>query len=231
MISDRRIAGTLLLSKVRLAERARRVGKHLVGAIGSFELVCHARRAFPNGFEATLILKRSDYDQELAVDPEQTPMGLIARLEHALERFEAEREEQTRREQDASVGGSLAMKPVSASRSPCRANSTTSLPAWRSSRPTWPERAADHPIRSPSQRKSTPQAMDQEDDGLRHSALTRPLFTDADFTATKWDSAFEKAAFANALCRFMSADFRESLFTQKLYRRLALSFGHIAHSS
>ena len=28
-------------------------------------------------------------------------MGLIARLEHALERFEAEREEQTRREQDA----------------------------------------------------------------------------------------------------------------------------------
>jgi len=60
-------------------------------------------------------------------------------------------------------------------------------------------------------------------------ALTRPLFTDADFTATKWDSAAEKAAFANALCRFISADFRESLFTQKLYRRLALSFGHIAH--
>ena len=63
------------------------------------------------------------------------------------------------------------------------------------------------------------------------SALARPLFTDADFTATKWDSAFEKAAFANALCRFMSDDFRESLFTQKLYRRLALSFGHIAHDA
>jgi hypothetical protein len=60
-------------------------------------------------------------------------------------------------------------------------------------------------------------------------ALARPLFTDADFIATKWDGAAEKAAFANALCRFMSADFRESLFTQKLYRRLALSFGHIAH--
>jgi hypothetical protein len=61
------------------------------------------------------------------------------------------------------------------------------------------------------------------------SALTRPLFTDADFTATRWDSAAEKAAFANALCRFVSADFRESLFTQKLYRCLVLSFGHIAH--
>ena len=46
-------------------------------------------------------------------------------------------------------------------------------------------------------------------------ALAHPLFTDADFTATKWDGAAEKAAFANALCRFMSADFRESLFTQK----------------
>ena len=103
IISDRRIAGTLLLSKVRLAERVRRVGKHPIGAIGGFDLVCHARRAFPNGFEATLILKRTDYDQELAIDPEQTPMGLIARLEHALERFEAEREEHTRREQDASA--------------------------------------------------------------------------------------------------------------------------------
>jgi hypothetical protein len=60
------------------------------------------------------------------------------------------------------------------------------------------------------------------------SALTRPLFTDVEFTATKWSSAAEKAAFANALCRFIAADFRESLFTQKLYRRLAL-FGHTAH--
>ena len=103
VICDRRIAGTLLLSKVRLAERARRVGKHPVGAIGGFDLVCHARRAFPNGFEATLLLKRTDYDYEVAIDPDQTPMGLIARLEHALERFEAERDEQIRREHDASA--------------------------------------------------------------------------------------------------------------------------------
>jgi hypothetical protein len=60
-------------------------------------------------------------------------------------------------------------------------------------------------------------------------ALTRPLFTDVDFTATKWDSAAEKAAFTNALCHFACADFRESLFTQKLYRRLAPTFGHVAH--
>lgn len=101
VISDRRVAGTLLLSKVRLAERTRQPGTHPLGAIGGFDLACHARRAFPNGFEAILILKRSDYDHELAIDPEQTPMGLISRLEHALERFEVEREEQTRREQDA----------------------------------------------------------------------------------------------------------------------------------
>jgi hypothetical protein len=103
IISDRRIAGTLLLSKVRLAERARRAGKYLLGAIGGFELESHCRRAFPNGFEAILILKRSGHDHELAIDREQTPMGLIARLEHALERFETEREEQCRREQDASA--------------------------------------------------------------------------------------------------------------------------------
>lgn len=47
-------------------------------------------------------------------------------------------------------------------------------------------------------------------------ALTRPLFTDADFTATKCDNTAEKAAFANTLCRFMSADFRACSETAKV---------------
>ena len=62
-------------------------------------------------------------------------------------------------------------------------------------------------------------------------ALVRPVFTAADFTATKWDTGQDKAKFANDLCRVMAADFQTTMFTEKMYRRLAMTFGHIAHSS
>ncbi len=59
-------------------------------------------------------------------------------------------------------------------------------------------------------------------------ALVRPAFDPAEFTATKWETGADKAAFANGLCRFIAADFKLILFTDKLYRRLAGTFGHIA---
>jgi hypothetical protein len=62
-------------------------------------------------------------------------------------------------------------------------------------------------------------------------ALVRPGFEATRFTGTKWDTAADKAAFANDVCRFIAADFVPRMFTQKLYRRLALTFGHIAHCS
>jgi hypothetical protein len=61
-------------------------------------------------------------------------------------------------------------------------------------------------------------------------ALLRPAFDAAEFIATKWDGPADKAAFANTLCRFMAADFKQSLWTKTLYRRLSLTFGHIAHT-
>jgi len=64
----------------------------------------------------------------------------------------------------------------------------------------------------------------------RHGpSLTHPLFTGANFTPTKFDTNGDKAWFANTLCRFIARDFPESMWTQKLYRRLSLTFGHIAH--
>lgn len=60
-------------------------------------------------------------------------------------------------------------------------------------------------------------------------SLTRPLFTDQDFVATKFNTTADKAWFANALCRFVDSDFRQTLWTQRLYRRLSLCFQNIAH--
>ena len=60
-------------------------------------------------------------------------------------------------------------------------------------------------------------------------ALLRPRFQADEFTATKWDNSEVKAKFANDLCRFIAADFKESLFTKALYQRLSMCLGHIAH--
>ena len=60
-------------------------------------------------------------------------------------------------------------------------------------------------------------------------ALTFPPFTDQAFTATKFDTAADKAWFANALCRFIETDFQQTFWKRRLYSRLADCFGHIAH--
>ena len=59
--------------------------------------------------------------------------------------------------------------------------------------------------------------------------LLRPLFTANEFTATEWETAQGKAEFGNKLCKFIAADFKQSLFTKPLYGRLSNCFGHIAH--
>lgn len=54
-------------------------------------------------------------------------------------------------------------------------------------------------------------------------------FTEADFTATKFASAEEKAKIANKLTRFILGGFKQGSFSQAMYDRLSNMFGHIAH--
>jgi len=54
-------------------------------------------------------------------------------------------------------------------------------------------------------------------------------FLSSQFVATQWSSQDDKAEFANALLHFISSDFKQMLFTEKLYQRLSNTFGHIAH--
>lgn len=60
-------------------------------------------------------------------------------------------------------------------------------------------------------------------------SLRPPPLTAHDFTSTKFHSAEEKAWFANALLKFLADDCPKSAFTDRLYRLLHNSFGHIAH--
>ncbi len=54
-------------------------------------------------------------------------------------------------------------------------------------------------------------------------------FTAEQFTPTKWDDAQTKANFGRQFIKFVESDFDPGRFSQAFYRRLALTFGHIAH--
>jgi len=95
------MAGALLLSKLRLAERSRTQGEWSIGRLGGFDLACEAHATLAGAFRVALVLRRTACDQEIAVEPDLTPLGLISRLEHILERFEVDLQEQQRLALDA----------------------------------------------------------------------------------------------------------------------------------
>ena len=49
------------------------------------------------------MLERTDFAQPIGIDGETTPVGIVARLEHALDRMETDLEEHRRRVIDAKV--------------------------------------------------------------------------------------------------------------------------------
>ena len=59
--------------------------------------------------------------------------------------------------------------------------------------------------------------------------MKKTRFTAEQFRPTQWDTAEEKARFANAFVRFVESDFKATLFPKTFYRRLSMTFGHIAH--
>jgi len=99
--TERKVAGASLLSKIRMAVLERDTHDWSIGAIGGFDLICSVQRIGGREVRAELVLRRTSYDQGIQIPDEMTAMGLIARLEHILDHFESDREEQTRRRADA----------------------------------------------------------------------------------------------------------------------------------
>jgi hypothetical protein len=101
-ISQRKAAGAALLTKMRLAARERAECHWTVGRIGGFDLTCDVRPGLRDvRLEPSLVLERTEFSQPIDIDGETTPVGLIARLEHALDRMDADLEEYRRRGTDA----------------------------------------------------------------------------------------------------------------------------------
>jgi hypothetical protein len=102
VFTQRKAAGATLLTKTRLAGRERAERNWTVGRIGGFGLTCAIQSTGRDArLEPHLALERTDYPQSIDIDAETTPIGIIARLEHAIDRMDAELEEQRRRVRDA----------------------------------------------------------------------------------------------------------------------------------
>ena len=93
-LTDRKSAGGSLLSRIRIMERQRQQGTCPLASIGGFTLMASSRRG---GSHLDVWLARTAYEQAIEIPEDMTPLGLIARLEHQLERFEAELAEHHRR--------------------------------------------------------------------------------------------------------------------------------------
>lgn len=61
--------------------------------------------------------------------------------------------------------------------------------------------------------------------------MKKAAFAAEQFTPTKFDTAEQKAKFANHFVRFVESDFKPTLFPNWFYSRLSCCFSHIAHYS
>jgi hypothetical protein len=66
-------------------------------------LVITTYRGFNAPIETALILRRTEYEQSVPVEPDLTPMGLINRLEHIVEHLDHDLREQERRAVEATT--------------------------------------------------------------------------------------------------------------------------------
>jgi hypothetical protein len=102
VFTQRKAAGATLLTKARVAARERAERNWTVGRIGGFGLTCAIQSTGRDArLEPHLAPERTDYPQSIDIDAETTPFGIVARLEYAIDRMDAELEEQRRRVLDA----------------------------------------------------------------------------------------------------------------------------------
>lgn len=96
--TERRIAGASLLSRIRILAKERETGQWTLARLGGFAVKAEGRHwSAVAGYQLSVWLDRTGYEQELKVEDELTPMGLVSRLEYLLDRFEVDLAEHKRR--------------------------------------------------------------------------------------------------------------------------------------
>jgi N12 class adenine-specific DNA methylase/adenine-specific DNA methylase len=100
-IEDRRVAGALLLSKVRMMARSATADEITLGTLGGFTLAYSGGPTWRRLFEAMLFIRRTGFDHQIEMEDELTPLGLIARIERLLEKMPQELQDEERKAEEA----------------------------------------------------------------------------------------------------------------------------------
>jgi Helicase conserved C-terminal domain/Type III restriction enzyme, res subunit len=89
---ERKLAGRPLMREILTLVQLRQEGEVAIASIGGFDLTYAGEQFGKDGYCYETVLRRTGGDYEVELPVSTTPVGAIARLEHALDGFEVERE-------------------------------------------------------------------------------------------------------------------------------------------
>lgn len=101
VFTERKAAGRALMKEILTLVQLRQEGDTVIASIGGFDVEFRGERFGGDGFRTTIMLLRTGADHEVELPLTVTPLGAIARLEHAICGFEEERERQRHRYDEA----------------------------------------------------------------------------------------------------------------------------------
>ena len=99
--AERKLAGRALLKEILTLVQRRHAGKTAIAEIGGFDLAYEGERVGRDGYHYATVLRRTEADYEIDLPMTVTPLGAMARLEHALDGFDGECERYRQRLDDA----------------------------------------------------------------------------------------------------------------------------------
>jgi hypothetical protein len=101
VFTERKLAGRALMQEVLTLIQLQHEKETVVASIGGFDLAFDGQRLGRDGYHYTTVLQRTGAAFEIELSMTVTPLGAVARLEHALSNFEGERETYQHRLADA----------------------------------------------------------------------------------------------------------------------------------
>ncbi|RWN28294.1 MAG: hypothetical protein EOR96_32760, partial [Mesorhizobium sp.] len=97
----RKLAGRALMKEILTLVQLQQQGETTVASIGGFDFEYSGERFGKDGYRYAIMLMRTGADYEIELPVTTSPLGAIARLEHALAGFEDEQERYRQRLEDA----------------------------------------------------------------------------------------------------------------------------------
>ncbi|MBR0755372.1 DEAD/DEAH box helicase family protein [Bradyrhizobium jicamae] len=98
---ERKRAGRALMQEVLTLVQLQQEKETVIASIGGFDLAFDGQRLGRDGYHYTTLLRRTGAEFEIELPVTVTPLGAVARLEHALSNLDGEREAYRHRLADA----------------------------------------------------------------------------------------------------------------------------------